>query len=244
MQTIIGIVGVKTSGKSTVAEMIQKHLPDGQVVELALADKLKNICAKTFDLPREAFDDQRYKEVPFSIFRMKKFLQEQNVFEILYEFGYDYNSYKAGIKSRGLLNMQMESPRHIAQIVGTQLLREIGDADIHCRNVSVGPAFTIISDIRFENEHRYFKDAGYNFIPFYVHRKQAEDQVDLENGHASETSVFKFRDNCIKIENNGTLGDLENSVKVAVHKYVLKVEPQETELETPPEEITPEDTNL
>lgn len=218
LKTIIGIVGVKTSGKSTVSQMIKEFVKDDcGIKEVALADKLKNVCASVFDIPRDTFDDQRYKEIPFSIFNLECRLSLNNIHEVCCHFGKQSEFHEHDFTD--IASMELKSARHIAQIVGTQVLRTLGDEDIHCKHVNLNNRLTIISDIRFPNEYKYFADLkDYRFIPLYVSRKEAEDQVDMETSHASETSVFLFRDKCRKLNNNGSLSDLEREVQKAINE--------------------------
>ena len=82
IKTVIGIAGVKTAGKSTVANIIKELLGD-DAEECALADRLKNTCAKVFNLNREYFDLQELKEVPFE---NPKLLDHERIEEILKAF--------------------------------------------------------------------------------------------------------------------------------------------------------------
>jgi len=222
MKTIIGLVGVKQSGKSTTASIIKKYYPNAK--ETALADKLKDVCADVFGLSRECFDDQRYKEIPFKVFKIKKILELCDIIDVLALFGIRMTcdlEYK--YREQGLINMELESPRHIAQIIGTQILRQAGDSDIHCRNVDLNGDFLTIGDVRFVNEFDYFYNkAGINFIPIYISRDSAEAQV-TENSHISEREVFLFRDKCIRLDNNGTLEDLEINIKQILFEIWVEI---------------------
>lgn len=226
MKTIIGLTGVKTSGKSTVANMIREFVPNVQ--EVALADKLKNTCAEVFNVPRKNFDSQDLKEVPFD---NPKLLDHERIEQILKAFN---------IKpSEGLMNyyyehgiegITLESPRKIAQIVGTEILRAAGNDDIHCQNVELNGNVVVVSDVRFPNEFNYFNnlafeqtDTGVNklrFIPVYVQRDEAEKHIN-ENSHSSETSLFEFADKCIKIDNNGSFRNTELQVKQIIDKELF-----------------------
>ena len=216
MKTVIGIVGDKTSGKSTAATCIKKYIEkhtNRQLIEAALADKLKNVCANTFNIPRNTFDDQRYKEIPFEVFNLRKNLSQASIISIVRQFGKSYVDYQEILDP--LRGIELTSARHIAQIVGTQVLRALGDPDIHCKNVTLGNDVTVISDIRFPNEYNYFSNLpDCKFIPLYINRKIAEDEVDMEKSHESETSVFLFRNKCIYISNNGSVDDLGAKLSV------------------------------
>jgi len=220
MKKIIGVVGVKTSGKSTVSSIIQDYLSlhNIDVKETALADKLKNVCSRVFYLPRNTFDDQRYKEIPFSIFNKTVKIAPVHLEKIIYSFGYSCGDVWGEVDY--LIGTELKTARHIAQIVGTQVLRSIGDEDIHCKFLELGEGTTVISDIRFENEFNYFNNLNdYEFIPLYVGRKEAEDKVDFKTSHESETEVFKFRDRCIKIDNNSTIDNLDKTVRNILRMY-------------------------
>lgn len=207
MKTVIGLAGVKTSGKSTVANII-KGITEAK--EAALADKLKNTCASTFGLTREYFDSQDLKEVPFGRPMM---VTRSELEKILTGFGLPVD--KAD-ELRELEGVQLTSPRHIAQFVGTEILRSLGNPDIHCESVELNDGVTIISDMRFPNEYAYFaKMEGINFIPLYVARAEAENLVTSDS-HPSETSVFEFKDKCERLDNNGTIEQLTTNIEVAL----------------------------
>jgi len=216
MSYIIGLAGVKTSGKSTVTEMIKRVIaernPNISVEEAALANKLKEVSAEVFNIPRENFDRQDLKEVNFE--SGPKILTMGKINDVLHSFNVDVtqdllNSYL------DITGMELESPRKVAQIVGTQVLRATGNEDIHCENVNLNlTGVTIISDIRFPNEFEYFnshKEWKSGFLPIYIKRDEAEALV-TEDSHESETSVFKFSDKCVELPNNGSLEDLETMV--------------------------------
>lgn len=207
-KTVIGIAGVKTSGKSTAAGVI-KELLGRDVVESALADKLKNTCAEVFNVPREYFDSQDLKEVPFA--DGAKELTNGAIGAILESFGIVMS--RREIDSvYDCIGMELPTPRRIAQIVGTEVLRAAGDEDIHCKNVELGNGITIISDLRFPNEFNYFQQASdITFLPLYIQRDEAEKHV-TEDSHPSEKCVFEFSDKCYEINNNGTLEQTRDQI--------------------------------
>ena len=210
---VVGLVGPKTCGKSTVTNIIASEFV---ITESALADKLKNASAKAFDLKREQLDRQDLKEV---LFDAPKPLTKERIALILTEFGVNPNSYKDPILLQThlefytpLFNKPLHSPREIAQIVGTELLRFV-DKDIHCRNVPIAKnSVTVVSDVRFINEMDFFaKMDGITFIPIYIQRDQAEAQVKPES-HISEREFMEFRHRCSKVDNNGTLENTKKQV--------------------------------
>ena len=220
---IIGLAGVKTSGKSTVANVIKDMAPNA--VESALADKLKNTCAEVFNLERNQFDAQELKEVPFLAL---KTLTRENIESVLTSFGVQMSDTEFDEKYSGIIGLELDTPRRIAQIVGTEILRATGNPDIHCDNVNTDGDIVIISDLRFPNEFEYFKrlsqtSLDVEFVPLYIQRDTAEIVVD-ENSHPSEKSVFLFRDGCIKVDNNGTIEDTSVRVRSLLFDYIYKGE--------------------
>jgi hypothetical protein len=214
-KTVIGIVGIKQAGKTTSAEFIKQYLEKYELEykEMALADKLKDTCAKVFDLQRIAFDDQKYKEIPFKVFNIETKLTANALYLILKEYGHCFYKHAGLFEKKGIIGMELKSPRHIAQIVGTEVLRSIGNEDIHCEQLTLNKEYNIITDIRFENEFNFFNNKeNIRFMPLYINRKEAEKEV-TENSHASEKEVFKFRDKCIHIDNNKAISDLYNNLK-------------------------------
>lgn len=204
---VIGLVGVKTSGKSTVAEMIKSLVPGA--VELALADKLKNTCTEVFDLERKYFDDQNLKEVPFDA---PKKLGVYEIGATLESFGI-YMSIREIDSKFKVAGMRLNTPRQIMTIVGTEILRQAGNEDIHCYNVSLNNnVVNIISDIRFPNEYGYFENKeSVDFLPLYIHRLEAESKVS-EESHPSEKMVFELKNKCVIIDNNGSIENTKNQV--------------------------------
>lgn len=220
MNLVIGLAGVKTSGKSTVAGII-KNISKHDIKEAALADKLKNTCAEVFDIPREYFDDQSLKEVNLS----KERLLDLNAIEkILLKFNVGPSSdLMESYMASGVDGTLLWTPRQIAQTVGTEILRVV-DEEIHCKNVELNnQGITIISDIRFPNEYDFFsKRQNTLFLPLYIQRDEAEKMV-TESSHSSEKMVFTFSDKCIKINNNNDLQSLERQLVNILKENGLKV---------------------
>jgi hypothetical protein len=211
---VIGLAGVKTSGKSTVTNIIRKYF---DLKEAALAEKLKVASAETFGVARNDFDDQRYKEVPFA--DGPKTLTEDSIRSLLTFFKVNPDElvdpvlYTKRIDTyKDIVGMKLESPRKIAQIVGTEVLRRVGE-DIHCENLEFNDSgVTVVSDMRFPNEFAYLsRKQGIKFIPIYIKREAAESQVTPQS-HSSETSVFKFCNECFLVDNNGSLEETERQV--------------------------------
>jgi len=201
---VIGIVAPKEAGKTTSTNMIAEFV---SIKESAFADKLKNSCSVAFNIERKRFDDQNLKEV---LLEKPTILTEKHIEKILSFYIEDLSK----IEYKHLVGKELKSPRHIAQIIGTELLRDCVDKNVHINNVPIHrDSVTVISDTRFENEFEVMKERqDIEYHAAYIYRKQAEDQARLSD-HPSETDFFKFKDKCFLIDNNGTLRDLELNVK-------------------------------
>ena len=203
---VIGIVAPMKAGKTTTTNMLSEFV---DCKESAFADKLKNASAEAFGIERKHFDDQSLKEVPFET---PLIMTEDRIIKILSFYVQVENI--PHIRYQHLAGMEMKTPRHIAQVVGTELLRDCVDKNVHIVNVPIyNNSVTVISDTRFENEYEVMKDrTDIEYHPVYVYRKEAEE-VARQSKHVSETEFFKFKDKCYQLDNNGDLRDLELNVK-------------------------------
>jgi hypothetical protein len=209
---VIGLIGPKECGKSTTVEII-KSMIDAN--EKAFADKLKNACCAAFKIERNHFDDQNLKEVDFPT---PKKLTIDNVREILQFFNVNYESCIKNPYS--LAGKDLTSPRHIAQFIGTDLLRDCVRDTIHIDSVEIEKdKVTIISDTRFENEFTtMIVRSDITYIPIYIYRKRAEDKA-RKSEVRSENDFFKFKDDAIQLDNNGTLEDLRSGIYNILSKF-------------------------
>ena len=210
---VIGIVAPKEAGKTTTTNMISEFV---DCRESSFADKLKNVSSSAFGIERKHFDDQNLKEVPFET---PMILTEERIVHILSFYVTDVKS----VRYQHLIGTKLKSPRHIAQFVGTELLRDCVSRNIHIENVPIyKDTVTVISDTRFENEYEVMKDRNdIEYYPVYVYRKTAEDVARLSS-HVSETELFKFKDKCYLLDNNGDLRDLEMNVKKFIDQVVIQ----------------------
>lgn len=218
MRIAIGLVGVKTSGKSTVGGIIKELLP--QAKEVALADNLKNACAKAFNLERAQFDLQSLKEVPFEKEKKATITEIKTIMDFFNSPLDEHTLYRA---TADLEEIVLDTPRKIAQIVGTELLRKYASESVHCDSLDLSAQINIVTDVRFSNEFEYLlnSDRIDLFLPLYIQRQEAEKVVDLKKDHASETSVFLFNHKCILVNNNGNLDQTRDQIKKIIDENIL-----------------------
>lgn len=212
---IIGLIGKKQSGKSTCVEALLKKYPDA--VEVKLAGKLKVVCADVFNIPLEHLESQEFKEKPFD----KPILFTRIHMHKLLD-SYDIWSFPPYIheRYRKLLGKQLISPRHVLQYIGTEVMRKVGGSDIHLHHAPLRKnALNIISDIRFSNELRYFKDMDNDrFLPIYINRPSLKDNSYSQ--HASEAGIGDLEYYCTTIRNDSSIENLHANILELVDKFL------------------------
>ena len=203
MKKIIGITGLKGSGKDTIGDIICKNF-DFQKV--AFADKLKDIVSVLFDWDRKMLsgftpEDRAIREQPDE-FWSKKFEKEF-------------------------------TPRMALQKIGTEVMRNNLDKNIwvYCleRKLINEDGNFVITDVRFRNEIEMIRRLGGTIIR--VERGERPEWWNLAgefnklnsndyNGkflplmkvHNSERDWIDIDNPATIFENNGTIEDLEKEV--------------------------------
>lgn len=211
-KVIIALVGNKRSGKSSTFNIMKEMCP--HIIEITLANKLKNVSSEVFHIAREAFDDKRKEEVMTDYVR----LRPSHIIDVCNAFGIE-NLTEAEINPH--VGIVLNTPRQIAQYLGTELLRSF-NPDIHCEHaVKDLPAtcLCVVTDARFWSEYNYFQKNSDNFIPIYIDNKKAEEKAKGDN-HASERDILDIAKKCLLVvNNNGELSELNIKVQ-AVMRHV------------------------
>ena len=187
LNILIGLCGAKGSGKTTAFNAIKKV--NNEISEITLANKLKNVCSEVFEIPRNHFDSHKYKEKELN---NKIALDRDSVIRI-------FNAYELHVPDEIVdshIGKILTTPRHIAQYVGTEVLRSIYN-HIHCdvaiKNVKSDIA--IVTDLRFPDEIVFFKAHAPNFIPIYIKNVYAESLAGNDQ-HESERHLYKLAQEC------------------------------------------------
>lgn len=211
----IAVVGYAKSGKSTfLTTAIAEY---GHVQEIMIASHLKDVCAETFNIPRDDFDNQNVKELAFETPLQ---IDGLDIGLILDGFAIPISDDFSVIleKHRGV---KLKTPRHIAQYVGTEILREF-DPDIHVKMAAkkaegTQALFSIVTDVRFPNEYTYFKSQS-NTVLIGIQRDDVAP-ADLSSVHLSESHIANLIPKCdYVLTNNGTRADYERKVKALLQK--------------------------
>jgi len=181
---VLGLTGLKFSGKDTLARYISKHRLEARTY--SFASKLKLTCMEVWgeDLPEEGyvFDDPDLKEVKFEkpIHIDRKLKTLQKVLGVT-------------LDQRSLV---AQTPRQLMQYVGTEYVRSMHPTywtdflfhQIQKEQPSLH-RFVIVSDVRFDNEGdlvRKFPDGKV----VRVRRAGQQSPLDL---HASEVEMAQIR---------------------------------------------------
>jgi len=210
---VIGLTGFAKSGKSTAAQILKEL--GGQ--EVAFAKHLKDVCAVVFEVPRDHFDDQAFKEVPFE---KPIIVNRGQIEDILRYFDVSAIHMPAAVLTHD--KTQLKSPRHVAQYVGTEILRSI-DQNIHINmafklNANSTAKFLVCSDMRFDNELRAVNSQS--GLTIGISRKKAVP-ANLQNLHPSEAEIPNLisRSDLI-VENEGSIEDLQKTIRDAALVYL------------------------
>lgn len=210
---IIAFCGVKGSGKSTAASLLEAELRAQRlaVESWAIAGKLKDVCSEVFGIAISDMEDPVLKEAPFLVPSTLSATELNYIYEA---FGIHDASYNEFIRKH--VGKTLYSPREILQYIGTECLRSIS-GDIHVATMlqniheqTTGDPLIIVTDLRFENEYSLMETClEKNFFPVYVSNRNAEA---AQSTHPSEVEYLQFKDRCFLLDNNGTLGELTANI--------------------------------
>ncbi len=202
---IVSLSGVKRSGKSTVASILVNKFA---FKEIALADPLRALCSKVFDIPLSTFLSDELKEKQFE---RPVFLNEAHLGHILAiienEWGFEVTPEASGAMSE-FIGVGFKHPRQILQIVGTEVIRGSIDDNIFLnladRRIEELNGNVVVSDVRFEVEQQWAKKQGalmclikrpHLKLPSDTHVSENqltnEDIYDIIMTNDAELSVFK-----------------------------------------------------
>ena len=212
MRKIIGITGLKGSGKDTIAKIICEN--DPSFVTLAFADAVKDVVSAMFGWPRDMLsgrfvESREWREKPDEYWSKA--------------FGFDF------------------TPRRALTTVGTDIVRptflkNIWDLNVRKKILDDSIHNFVITDTRFPNEIQMIRELGgsiwrvergerpeyWNIAERFNKGREIseEEKTILEKIHPSERDWIGIDNPDHVIYNNGTLEDLEKEVV----KYLKEME--------------------
>lgn len=190
---VLGLHGKAGAGKDTCADyIIEEH---GWTQKIAFGQNLKDMCSHVFDIPVEAFHDQRLKHTKAK----EPWVLDMRELQSILAWVSDTHPTQ-GIDLEFVLGTKLFTPRHILQFVGTEVCRYIAE-DYHVdvvqhkinsiENLLDYPGKYIITDVRFPNEAGFITNRLGGMIVKIV-RNKLESQFDRT--HPSETSMGEWKD--------------------------------------------------
>lgn len=211
IRPIIGIAGHKGAGKDTVASIIvHRYLKpdsryndwligyDGKTFDRAIhfGDKLKDLCADLFNIPRLYFDDRNYKDNLEYCFDNNTFVNEfDNIIKEYHVFDVNENLSECIEQYKGKVAFKL---RTLLQYIGTNIFRNQVYKNMwikHTVNEAINMAnrngFAIISDVRFENEVKAINNLSNGYIIKIERENNNEDNHESENADIEADFVIK-----------------------------------------------------
>jgi hypothetical protein len=205
---IISVSALAGSGKDVVGSMFVNKLGFTRV---AFADTLKEVCSKVLQLPTTYFHETTLKDKDFDIpFLFNKDLAANLAFE-LNEFGIEVTP----SRFMEYENTTITSPRHALTFIGTDLCRNLVDAniwiDITLNKIKSIDGHVIVTDTRFNSERAALKALG--AILMYLDRPIISNAFKRELAHQSELEQLNDRYDLVVI-NDTTKIALESDLQM------------------------------
>lgn len=227
---VIGIAGAKNSGKDTVASMInyifangvskstyqnwlfKRHIFDANFKDriIHFADPLKDILSILYNIPREYFDDRKYKDKLWYCFNTNTFIENANqrpgnevaIVSIDTLKSFTLNNYLK-FNSDRLVCIKL---RTLLQYFGTDICRNnlADNIWVKCAigkivNKAESRRLCLVPDVRFANEADALHISNDSLYGGVI--KVRRNNIEHTNNHDSEIIDFNVDE---VIENNGT----------------------------------------
>lgn len=203
---LIAIAGKAGAGKDTVSDILVRR--EG-FKKVALADPLKELCSKVFNIDIKYFYDQnlKTKELPERVVIDYRHLDKiRNIIENELGFVITHEQREA---MEDFFGDEIKTARELMQIVGTDIIRNCVRDDfwivLFFTKIKDFDCPVVINDLRLKNEREALKKAGAHLI-------LVKRDSDSKDHHISENDLGKESDYEVVIENNITKQQLESEV--------------------------------
>ena len=197
---IISLSGLKRSGKDCCADILVNKF---KFKKISFAEPLRSLCSKVFEIPVETFLSDELKEKDF-VYPL--ILTEAHLGHFLTVLEDDFNCPLYGYQVESLHNFigfQFKHPRHILQIVGTDMVRDCINDQFWMiqakKRITETDGNVVIPDCRFPNEIDLVKSLGGLTCLIKRPSLQSKD-LHVSEQHMNDESLFR-----VVISNDGTL---------------------------------------
>lgn len=223
MQIVIGVHGVKRSGKDTVGDMIGEYCQKRRIPfqRLAFADEIRHLIMETMP---ERFRGIISMEDLKGVGKIDR--DKDNIFDMAGVVGYDHfeyvvewiNAFIERIKEKHgyeLTSYITEMPsivtiRDMLVIFGTEIGRDIFFYDIWLdivkRQYENFEGVTTITDVRFDNEAQLIRESKGRIV------RVSKEGLASTGGHRSEQGISNHLVDWDIINVHGKLDELQNDV--------------------------------
>lgn len=201
MYKLIGVGGRKRSGKDSVCDILVSEF---NFKKIAFADNLRVLCGTIFDIPVELFLNDQKKELEFADGVNLTVEHCNNILDWMIERHQhliEEKVWNVNVMWEKYIGMKLTSPRHILQIVGTELIRNHVSASYHADvvfdKINKDPySHYCISDVRFPNERKAVNKHGGQTLLVYSHTDDHSVKHDSEAqiGTAKDYDSIIFND--------------------------------------------------
>lgn len=203
---IICFAGKRRSGKDTASDVLIKKFGFSKI---SLAHAVKTLCSDVFLEHSDKFFDDMLKDMKIPLFNLTtiNYVSLESSMKRLY--GYTYTTPYDLMEKLSKVNL--DTPRAILQIIGTDLIRTcLGNdiwLEIATKELSSFNDY-VISDTRFRNEREFFKSKG--AIVCLIKRPELSNK----DSHISENDLGEEDEYSIIIRNDSKKESFEEQVEL------------------------------
>lgn len=215
--TIIALAGKKRVGKDTFGDILTKKY---EFTKIAIADPLRNLCARVFYMDPAMFLDDDKKDAPMN--RVTLDFHDIDAIRVIVETEWGYQiSEEMRNEMEEYHGVEFNTPREILRFIGTNLIRRcVSDniwLELAAAKIKETGGKIVVTDCRFENEREFFRKIG--AILCLIKRNDdgnsAEHEFDL--GDEEEYDVVFTNDTTLHAYQSSV--DMWFNTKAAEFKY-------------------------
>lgn len=210
---IVAFGGKKRAGKGTVAEVFVKKF---NYTKVSFADGLRNLASSVFGLSLENFTEDNLKEQPFTNPLVFTEGHLGLLIAELEEQGFHVDE-QSQARLATTLGTTFNNPRHLLQVLGTDILRKHYDDQIFLKMVQrkIGQlADVVIDDMRFSNERAFVRENG--GLLCLINRPQ----LVTNDSHSSENDLGHEGEYDVIINNDSNIHKVRSEIEMWFYNFI------------------------